>query len=116
MEKAMTTRSILVLTAAAAAMSLASPAGAQGVGDRYGSPLPNHYDSSGALKWGSWSPEQQGSGNQNAASQNAGGQSQASASSAQGAQRPGYNAYGQAPAQRSSSRPARSRTESSATR
>jgi hypothetical protein len=93
-EKSMIMRGTLALLAATAAMSLASLAFAQ---DRYGSPMANYYDSSGALKFGSYGPDLPGNsgGNQNQAS---GNQNQAPVSRAQNTERPrGYSAYGYAP-------------------
>jgi hypothetical protein len=88
------------LLAATAAMSLASSAYAQG--DRYGSPLPNYYDSSGGLKWGSWGPDQQGSsGGSQGQATTGNSQGNASGNRSQNAGRTrGYGAYGYAPERR----------------
>jgi hypothetical protein len=51
----MSTTSKFALIAALAAGSAALPAHAQSI-DRMGSPLPYHYDSTGAQIRGSWSP------------------------------------------------------------
>jgi len=55
--KTMMSKSKLLLFAALAAVSTASPAFAQSF-DRTGSPLPHYYDASGVLRWGAWGPPQ----------------------------------------------------------
>jgi hypothetical protein len=101
----MINKSTLVLVAATAAVSLASPEFAQSQ-ERYGSPLPNYYDSSGTQKWGSWGPPEQGSTGSS--------QSRASANRTQSVERPrGHNAFGYAPERRSSNRPTRGKAPGS---
>jgi len=80
-------KATFALLAAAAAVSLVSPAFAQ-TQDRYGSSQPYYYDSNGSMVWGSWGPKEQSPG--------ASSQSHASVKHAQSAKHVrGYNALAQ---------------------
>jgi hypothetical protein len=96
-------KSTLAVLAAAVAVSFTSQAFGQAA-TSYGDVRPYHYGSDGSRKSGSWTAEQQGSTNAGQA-QASGRQGQAGTQRAERTR--GYSAFGQAPARRSTSEPAR---------